>query len=113
MSRTLIMYSRRMGCPFVTLAKRVLDDYDVPYQEVFIDQDEEARGRVLNWTGFLSVPTLVVSTSGDLLPYEQPEPLTRGSSPRGINRGSMITEPNAEQLAGWLTQHGFIEIDEQ
>lgn len=112
MTRELIMYSRRMGCPFVTLAKRILDDYGVAYHEIFIDQDEDARARVLHWTGFLSVPTLVVSTSGDNLPYEQPQPLAKGSSPRGINRGSMITEPNAEQLIAWLGQHSLIETDE-
>jgi hypothetical protein len=30
-------------------------------------------------------------------------------SPRGINRGVMITEPNIDQLITWLAQHGFIE----
>jgi glutaredoxin len=109
MTKQIIMYSRRLGCPFVTLAKQVLDDYALSYQEIYIDQDETARSRVLNWTGFLSVPTLVVSYNGDALPYDEPPPLTRGTSPRGINRGSMITEPNIDQLTVWLTQHGFIE----
>ena len=35
-------------------------------------------------------------------------PLAPGTSPRGINRGSMITEANIEQLEMWLVQHGFI-----
>jgi glutaredoxin len=109
MSKKIIMYSRRMGCPYISLAKRVLDDYALSYQEIFIDQDEEARARVLQWTGFLSVPTLVIANSGDNLPYEEPSPLAAGSSPRGINRGAMITEPSIDQLTGWLEQHGLIE----
>jgi len=109
MTNKLIMYSRRMGCPYISLAKRVLADYALPYDEIYIDQDEEARALVLHWTGFLSVPTLVVSHNGDKLPYDQPEPLIPGSSPRGINRGAMITEPSIDQLTAWLAQHGFID----
>jgi glutaredoxin len=109
MTRKLIVYSRRMGCPYISLARRVLDDYALTYEELYIDQDAEARARVLQWTGFLSVPTLVVSHIGDNLPYEEPTPLKPGSSPRGINRGAMITEPNIEQLTSWLEQHGFIQ----
>jgi glutaredoxin len=102
------MYHRTYGCPFVTLAKQVLRDYHVPYHEIFIDQDMQARERVIEWTGFQSVPTLVAANAGDILPYEDPAYLERGMSPRGINRGSMITEPNIEQLTAWLRQHGFI-----
>jgi glutaredoxin len=109
MTKQLIMYSRRMGCPFITLAKRVLDDYALSYREIYIDQDDEARSRILRWTGFLSVPTLVVSNNGSLLPDGEPTPLPTGTSPRGINRGMMITEPNIDQLITWLAQHGFIE----
>jgi glutaredoxin len=109
MKTELIMYSRTTGCPFITLAKRVLDDYAVPYREIFIDRDNAARQQVLNWTGFLSVPTLVAAPIGSNLPVNEPSPLTPGSSPRGINRGPMITEPNMDQLLVWLTQHGFIE----
>jgi glutaredoxin len=107
-NKELIMYHRTYGCPFVTLAKQVLRDYNVSYREIFIDQDMDARERVINWTGFQSVPTLVVVRKGELLPYEEPAYLERGFTPRGINRGSMITEPNIEQLAQWLKQHGFI-----
>lgn len=102
------MYSRRMGCPYISVAKRVLDDYAIPYREILIDQDDSARQRVLNWTGFLSVPTLVITENGSDMPYEQPEPLPLGTSPRGIHRGAMITEPSADQLLSWLHEHGFI-----
>ena len=59
--KELIMYGRSMGCPFITIAKRVFTRYSVEYREIFIDKDEEARRRVLEWTGFLSVPTLLIA----------------------------------------------------
>lgn len=108
MTRQLVMYSRTTGCPFITVAKRVLEDHALSYHEIYIDKDMEARKRVLEWTGFLSVPTLVVAEAGEVLPYQVPPPLPSGSSPRGINRGSMITEGNIEQLEVWLAQNGFI-----
>jgi glutaredoxin len=110
-AKELVMYTRG-GCPMVGLAKRVLNDYHVPYREITIDKDDQARQWVLKSTGFLSVPTLVVANPGDTLPFEEPLPLTRGSSPRGINRGAMITEPTMNQLTAWLEQHGFIEAEE-
>lgn len=106
----LIMYSRSTGCPFVSLAKRILDDYAVDYVELFIDQDAEARQRVRDWTGYLSVPTLVVAPAGALHPVTEPEPLEKGKSPRGIHRGPMITEPSAKQLTAWLKDYGFIDV---
>lgn len=112
MVKALVMYTRG-GCAMVGLAKRVLHDYQVPYQEIAIDRDEKARQWVMNTTGFLSVPTLVVANSGDRLPFEAPLPLASGCSPRGINRGSVITEPNMSQLIEWLEQHGFIEAEDE
>lgn len=108
MKYELVMYTRTSSCPFVTLAKRVLSDYHVDYREIFIDKDEEARKQVLKWTGFLSVPTLVATGPGSLLPYEEPSALARGASPRGVDRGAMITEPGIEELTRWLQRHGFI-----
>lgn len=102
------MYSRTSGCPFITTAKRVLSDYAIAYNEVYIDRDNEARARVLEWTGFLSVPTLVIAEPGEQLPYEPVEPLERGTSPRGIDRGAMLTEPSRAELERWLLRHGFI-----
>ncbi len=108
-TKELLMYSRTFGCPFVTLAKRVLDDYGVSYREIFIDTDPEAQARVLRWTGFKSVPTLVAVSRGKLAPDTEPEPLPHGASPRGINRGAIITEPSEEQLLAWLRANGFLE----
>jgi len=112
MSKELVMYTRTSGCPFVTLAKRVLSDYAVPFREIHIDQNGQARQNVLKWTGFLSVPTLVVAEPGDMLPYETHTPLSPGASPRGIDRGAMITEPNIDQLTRWQLQHGFISDED-
>jgi glutaredoxin len=103
------MYSRTSGCPFVTTAKLVLHEHQIPYREVFIDQDPAARERVLDWTGFLSVPTLIVAPLGEDLPLEIPPPLPKGASPRGIDRGAMITEPNTKQFSEWLRKHGFMD----
>ncbi len=109
MTKELVMYLRSSSCPFVSLAKRVLNDYALTYREVNIDQDDAAKARVLKWTGFMSVPTLIVAEAGEVLPYEPPAPLPAGSSPRGIDRGVMITEPSLDQFTQWLLRHGFID----
>ncbi len=104
----LVMYTRTRPCPYVRTAKRVLERENVPYREIYIDEDETMKQRVLDWTGFQSVPTLVVARPGEDVPYEDPAPLAPGSSPKGIDRGSMITEPGEIKLENWLRKHGFI-----
>lgn len=106
--KELVMYSRSYGCPFVTTAKRVLSAYDVDYREIFIDKDDVAKQRVLDWTGFLSVPTIIIANIGEDLPYTDFSPLEKGESPRGIDRGSMLTEGSSEDVEDWLRKHGFI-----
>jgi glutaredoxin len=108
MDKEIVMYSRSFGCPYVRTAKRVLEQHHLSWREIHINKLPEAKKRVVAWTGYESVPTLVIARVGEDLPYEEPSPLKRGKSPRGINRGSMITEPSTEQLSGWLRQHGFI-----
>jgi hypothetical protein len=51
---------------------------------------------------------LVAAHNESLLPYEEPAPLPRGASPRGIDRGAMITEPGIDELTRWLQRLGFI-----
>lgn len=111
MTREIVMYLRTTPCPFVTTAKRVLNDHALDYREIFIDRDESARQRVLDWTGFLSVPTIIVAEQGEILPPEAPAPLPRGASPRGVDRGIMITEPGVQELTNWLHKHGFISAE--
>lgn len=107
-SKTLIMYSRSYGCPYITIAKRVLDREQVPYRELLIDRNPVFEKRVVEWTGFRSVPTLVVANAGEELPCEPPAPLERGASPRGVNRGSVLSEASDAELMAWLRQHGFV-----
>lgn len=104
----LVMYTRTTPCPFVSLAKRVLEAQHVEYRELFIDREKIIEQRVLDWTGFLSVPTLIVARPGEDLPYTDFSELPKDASPRGIDRGPMITEPSEEQLTNWLRHHGFL-----
>lgn len=104
----LIMYSRSYGCPFITTARRVLNRHGVAYREIFIDRDPVAKRDVRAWTGFESVPTLVIARQGEHHPCEPFTELERGASPRGIDRGPMITEATEPQLEAWLKKHGFI-----
>jgi glutaredoxin len=106
--KELVMYSRTRPCPWVRLAREALAHWDVPYREILIDQDATAQARLLHWTGFLSVPTLVVAAPGSDLPVTPPAPLPRGHSPMGVNRGSMLTEPTEAELHAWLRQNGFL-----
>lgn len=109
MQYELVMYSRFSPCPYVRTAKRVLERENIPYREIYIDQDPTAKQMVITWTGFQSVPTIIVVRPGENLPYEEPGPLEKGASPRGIDRGSMITEPGEIQLEEWLRHHGFMK----
>lgn len=105
----LVMYTRSAFiCPYVKIAERVFKKHDVEYVEVDIDQDDAARQRVLDWTGFLSVPTLVIAENDAVMPLDDPTPLAEGDSPRGVDRGYMLTEPNGKQLERWLEKHGII-----
>jgi glutaredoxin len=111
-AKQLVMYTRTLPCPYVNIARTVLEHYRIPYHEIFIDRDNEALERVLTWTGFLSVPTLVVAETGSVLPIAPPANLAKGASPRGVNRGTMLTEPNQHELLLWLVEHGFLEAEQ-
>lgn len=108
MDKHIVMYSRTLGCPYISIAKNMLSEYNISFREIYIDKDCKARQYVLDWTGFLSVPTLVIASHDKDTPFMTPSILKPGKSPRGINRGSIITEATHEQLVHWLEQHGFI-----
>lgn len=108
MNKELVMYSRTLGCPYISIAKKTLSEYNVAYREIFIDKDDGARQRVLDWTGFLSVPTLIIAQEGEDLPIQPPDHLDSGASPRGVNRGTMLTEATRDELIQWLQQHKLI-----
>lgn len=104
----LVMYSRSNPCPFVSIARKVLQREGVPYRELMIDKDKTYEARVREWTGFLSVPTLIVAVPGQDLPYMPAAPLAPGASPRGVDRGPMLTEAYEDELLAWLRKHGFL-----
>jgi len=110
MALTLVFVNRTSGCPLSTLAHRVLDDYGVSYTERYYDTDPNVKARLIEWTGFLSVPTLYVADADIDRPATPPMPLEAGASPRGIDRGSMLTEPSADQLLAWLQKHGLVAL---
>jgi glutaredoxin len=107
--KEIVMYSRSFGCPYVRSAKRVLEKHKLTYREVWIDKDLAAKTRVVDWTGFESVPTIIAAETGSDLPFEPPAPLPSNTSPRDVNRGSMITEPSDRSLTEWLIQNNFLE----
>lgn len=106
--KALIVYSRTIPCPDCERARQLLQDHAVPFQEVMIDLDPAARSYVEKLTGFHAVPTLVVAQPGDATPISEPRPLEHGRSPRGVDRGPVISEPDMISLKRWLLGHGFI-----
>lgn len=108
MDRELVMYVRSHHCPSVAIANSVLISAAIPYRQVNVDTDPTAKAWLLETVGFLSVPTLVIADPGQDLPYIVPEPMGEGESPRGVDRGAVITEPRSEQLKTWLRKHGLL-----
>lgn len=89
-------------------ARRVFRELRIPYREIDIEADEEAAAKVKGWTGFYSVPTIVLAEGQGLDPALPISPLPEGTSPRGVDRGGIITEPRADQLVSFLRHHGFL-----
>ena len=88
--------------------QNALKEWGVPATFINIKEDKDAAARVRGWVGFESVPTVILAEADSLLPYEPPASLASGASPRGIDRGSMITEASRVQLKAWLTRHGVL-----
>jgi glutaredoxin len=107
--KELVVYSRTTYCPYQMKANRVFGEFGLEPRTLMIDRDDEARQRVEEWTGYRSVPTILAANPGEDLPYKTPAPLAKGASPRGVDRGSMITEASEDELRIWLRRHGFIE----
>src|SRR5687768_6003346 len=106
--QTLIFYSRTIPCPDCERARALLTENAVPFREVMIDLDSEARSYVEKLTGFRAVPTLVVTPPDVAVTDVTPKPLEQGRSPRGVDRGPVITEPDMISLRRWLAKHGFL-----
>ncbi len=107
MSKRLVMYMSPW-CSTSADTQRALNEWQVTATMVNMKEDRAAAARVKGWVGFESSPTLLVAEGDSLEPYEAPAPLATGKSPRGIDRGSMLTEPTRPQLRAWLIKHGFL-----
>jgi glutaredoxin len=88
--------------------QRALKEWQVPATFVNIKEDREAAGRVKQWVGFESVPTVVITNGDSAEPIAPPAPLAPGTSPRGVDRGSILTEANRVQLRAWLVKHELL-----
>lgn len=106
--KELVMYGRTFACWDQTRAMSFLEKQRVSYRFVDIGRDAEAARRLQGWVGHLSVPTLVVAAPGTDMPLAEPTPLRRGGRARGLDRGTLITEPNDQQLADFLRHHGLL-----
>lgn len=106
--KALLMYSRTIPCPDCTRARQLLESNGIPFEEIMIDQDPAARTFVEELTGFHAVPTLVIARPNERQPITPPRALERGRSPRGIDRGPVITEPDMVSLRAWLAGHGYV-----
>ena len=107
MSKRVVVYMSPW-CYTSKDTQTALAEWGVPATFINIKEDQAAAARVRGWVGFESVPTVVIAEEGTVLPFEPPAPLVAGSSPRGVDRGSMITEATRNQLRTWLVKHNFL-----
>ncbi len=107
MSKRVVVYMSPW-CSSSSDTQRALKEWNVPATFINIKEDREAAARVKSWVGFESVPTVVITEEERFEPFEPPAPLAPGASPRGIDRGSMLTEANRQQLRAWLVKHGIM-----
>jgi glutaredoxin len=108
MSRQVVVYVSPW-CSQSQDTQRALGEWGVAFTVVDIKADRAAAARMRQWVGFESVPTVVIAEGESLEPYELPKPLMPGSGPRGIDRGSMITEASRAELRAWLVKNGLLE----
>ncbi|MGQ9489818.1 MAG: glutaredoxin family protein [Anaerolineae bacterium] len=107
MSKQIVVYVSPW-CYSSQDTERALNEWGVPARFINIKEDLVAAARLKGWVGFESVPTVVLAEGDSLEPCEPPAPLSAGKSPRGIDRGSMITEATRAQLRNWLVRHGIL-----
>jgi Glutaredoxin len=106
--KQLVVYVRGDACPDIRRTLDFLDRHAVPHRLIETGADPAARQRVLDWTGYLSFPTLVVVEDGSVEPLEPPVPLSPGKSPRDVDRGTILTEASTPVLEAFLRRHGFL-----
>ena len=102
----LVVYGRSGYCPDMLRWERWVRQHPLACVVFDIDFDDAARDRVRAWTGHDSVPTLVIAADDGFDPIEAPAPLT-GRGPRGVDRGTMLTEPGTGEVEAFLRRHGI------
>ncbi len=107
MSKQVVVYMSPW-CYMSQDTQSALREWGVPATFINIKEDKDAAARLRGWVGFESVPTVVLAEDDSVLPYESPALLAAGANPRGVDRGSLITEASRTQLRDWLTRHGVL-----
>ena len=107
MAKQLVVYMSPW-CGNSLDAQRALSEWGVSARFINIKEDRAAAARVKNWTGFESVPTLLIAEGESVEPAEPPASLLPSRGPRGIDRGSMLTEPTRTELRAWLVKNGLL-----
>ena len=103
----LVVYGRSSFCPDMMRWDHWLKRNPVDHVAFDIDTDRDALAKVVAWTGHQSVPTLVIAADDGVDPIEVPSDLPEGRGPRGVDRGTMLTEPNPGQVEVFLERHGI------
>lgn len=52
-------------CPYCTMAKKFLEDNSIPYKDLNVAEDEEARDDIFSRSGQMGVP--VIDIDGELI----------------------------------------------
>jgi glutaredoxin len=108
MEKEIVMFVRSTFCSGVVLARDLFKRYEIPFREVEIDLNPELADRVKEWTGYLSVPTIIIARPGENVPFAEFLPCPTERTIKGYDRGPMITEPTNRELENWLHKHGFL-----
>lgn len=107
MSREVVVYMSPW-CSSSSDTQRALAEWGVPAKFINVKEDRGAAVRLREMVGFESVPTVVLVETGCVEPCEPPAALAKGASPRGVDRGSLITEATRVQLRTWLVKQGIL-----
>lgn len=107
MARHIVVYMSPW-CHTSQDTQRAFSEWGIPATFINIKEDRSAAARLKGWVGFESVPTVVLVEGDSVEPFAPPVPLPAGSSPRGLDRGSMITEATRSQLQAWLVKNEML-----
>lgn len=108
----LVVYGSSIPCPDMARLGWWLERHAVDGMVMLdIHRDAEAYQKVKRWAGHASVPTLVIAPDGGLDPIEPPAPLD-GRRVRGLDRGTVLTEPDPAQITEFLRRNG-ITVEER